>query len=60
MDSTSDITVHLPGEHFEALSKVILEGLRRAKIDAQIRKELLTWWEAESEFIRDDPAAPQE
>lgn len=60
MASMPDITVHLPGEHFEALSEVILEGLRRAKIDAQIRKELLAWWEAESDFIKDDLAAPRE
>ncbi len=60
MDSIPDITVHLPGEHFDALSKVILEGIRRAKIDARSRKELKTWWEAESEFVRDDLATPQE
>ena len=55
MDSP-DITVHLPAEHFEALSEVLRTGIQRANIDPQIRKELRDWWEAEKEFIKDEIA----
>lgn len=54
MATAPDVTVHLPAEQFEALSEVLRTGIQRAKIDPQIRKELRDWWEAESEFIKDE------
>lgn len=54
MDSGNDITVHLPAELFEALSVVLRTGLEEANIDELVREELKAWWQAESEFMRDD------
>ena len=56
MDSGNDITVHLPAELFEALSVVLRTGLQEANIKESDRKELRAWWQAESEFMRDELA----
>jgi hypothetical protein len=53
----SDITIHLPSEHFIDLSEVLSVGLQRAKIAPQTRKELMQWWEAEKDFIVEDLAS---
>ncbi len=53
MTNIPDVTVHLPAEHFESLSEVILKGLDHAKIDPKVRRELKAWWEAERAFIED-------
>lgn len=54
MATAPDITIHLPAEHFLALSEVLSVGLQRAKIAPQTRKELMQWWEAEKAFIVED------
>lgn len=54
MNKTPDITIHLPSEYFEALSEVMASGLDHAHIPSPIRHQLKAWWEAESQFIRDD------
>lgn len=54
MEKDQDIVVHLPAEHFSALSEVILMGLKEANISESDRDELSAWWQAESEFIRDE------
>lgn len=51
---TSDITVNLPGELFDALSEVIRTGLQRAKINENSRRELVAWWSAEKDLIEDE------
>ncbi len=53
MTNIPDILIHLPAEHFEALSEVLFKGLDHAKIDPKVRRELKTWWEAEHDFISD-------
>ena len=54
MKTPPDITIHLPAEHFITLSHVIREGIQRARLDSITRREISTWWEAESEFITDE------
>lgn len=54
MDGATDITLSLPAEYFEALSEVMASGLDHAHIPSPIRHQLKAWWEAESQFIRDD------
>jgi hypothetical protein len=54
MDASPDITLHLPAEHLPALSEVIHAGLQRAKLDNKTRNELMTWWEAEQEFLNEE------
>jgi len=54
MPDLPDIVVHLPAEHFDALSEVIFSGLQRANIDPKTRNELRDWWTAEKEFIEDE------
>ena len=54
MAKSPDIVIHLPAEHFDALSEVFATGLQRANIDPYVRKELRDWWTAEKEFIEDD------
>lgn len=56
MDSGNDITVHLPAELFETLSVVLRTGLEEANIDESVREELKAWWQAESEYMRDELA----
>ena len=56
MDSGSDITVHLPVEYFDSLSEVISTGLKYANIEESVREELKAWWQAESEYMRDELA----
>ena len=50
----NDITVHLPAELFEALSVVLRTGLKEANIEESVREELKAWWQAESEYMRDE------
>jgi hypothetical protein len=54
MPERSDITVTLPAEYFDTLSVVISTGLKYAGINPLIRRELMAWWTAESEMIRED------
>jgi hypothetical protein len=53
MPQSSDITISLPAEHFDAVASVISAGLKHANIKAEVRKELQAWWVAESELIGD-------
>jgi hypothetical protein len=53
MAEESDITVSLPAEHFEALSEVIVAGLKHAQIPPKTRRELRDWWTAEKQMIED-------
>jgi hypothetical protein len=50
---TNDVTLTLPVEHFSSLSAVISAGLKHAAIKAEDRKELQSWWAAESELVQD-------
>ena len=54
MPNSPDISINFPIEYFDALSEVISSGLQRAKLDPQVRKELIAWWNAEKEFIEDE------
>jgi hypothetical protein len=49
-----DISVLLPVEHFDTLSKVIEMGLQRAKISHMERTNLAAWWEAEKALIAEE------
>ena len=54
MDSTKDISVNLPAELLEYISKVIKVGLQRASIPAEARKSISYWWEAEYGLIKSE------
>lgn len=47
-----DVSLMLPAEHINDLLEVISIGLQRAKLSPQKRKELMAWWDVESEYIR--------
>jgi len=50
----TDITLTLPAEYFDALSEIMATGFKYTGVNPRIRKELEAWWEAESEFIREE------
>lgn len=54
MAKKPDITLNLPAEHFDALREVFAKGLKHAKIDAETKRELSSWWDAEREFIQEE------
>jgi len=54
MNSTKDISVSLPVELLEYLSKVIKVGLQRSNIPAEARKSITYWWEAEYDLIKSE------
>ena len=54
MKEHNDVTVRLPAEYFGVLSEAISIGLQRIEINPRLRQELLAWWEAEREFIKDE------
>ena len=54
MSEKSDMTLSLPVEHLNALSAVILAGLKYASIKPQERRQLEAWWQAESSLIQDE------
>ena len=55
-NTLGDITVHLPQEHLDDLSKVIEMGLQRAKLSQEARANLASWWEAERGMIAEELA----
>lgn len=49
----NDVSVMLPVELLESLSKAIEVGIQRAKMPTEDRKQLDAWWEAEKDFLND-------
>ena len=54
MNIKQDVSINIPTELLDELSSVIRIGIQRAKISKKSRKELSTWWAAESDFINED------
>jgi hypothetical protein len=54
MDTTTDVTIHIPAEHLDDFVKVMAMGIQRAKLSQEARKTLASWWTVEHEMIRDD------
>jgi len=50
----SDIALMLPVEYIDALLEVIDTGIQRAKINPAIRHELIAWWQAERNLIKEE------
>jgi len=48
-----DISVNIPSELLEDLSKVIKMGIQKAKISPAARKQLAAWWEVEKQLATD-------
>ena len=49
-----DITINLPMEYWNELSKIIDTGFEHTRMNPLTRKELIAWWCAERSLIAEE------